>query len=71
MEIVSSTVRNLGLFTLLEPILDRFQIAKTIDRYLPMRSRWDLNVSHGHILETLILNRLMSPKPLYRIQSWA
>lgn len=71
MEIVSSRVRNLGLFTLLKPILDRLQIAETMDRYLPMRSRWDLGVSHGQALEMLILNRLMSPKPLYRIQSWA
>jgi transposase len=71
MEIVSSRVRNLGLFTLLKPILNRLQIAETMDRYLPMRSRWDLGVSHGQVLEMLILNRLMSPKPLYRIQSWA
>ena len=71
MEIVSSRVRNLGLFTLLKPILDRLQIAETMDRYLPMRSRWDLGVSHGRVLEMLVLNRLMSPKPLYRIQSWA
>lgn len=71
MEIVSTRVRNLGLFTLLKPILDRLQIAETMDRYLPMRSRWDLGVSHGQVLEILILNRLMSPKPLYRIQSWA
>jgi transposase len=71
MEIVSSRVRNLGLLTVLKPILERLQIAQTMDRYLPMRSRWDMAVSHGQVLEMLILNRLMSPKPLYRIQSWA
>jgi transposase len=36
-----------------------------------MKHQWQDGVSHGQVLEMLVLNRLTSPQPLYRIQSWA
>jgi transposase len=71
MEIVSTQTYNLGPLILLKPILATLKIAETIDRYLPMRNHWEEGISHGQVLEALVLNRLMSPKPLYHIQGWA
>lgn len=71
MEIVSTRVRNLGLLYLIKPIFDKLKIPETIDRYVPMKHQWQEGVSHGQVMEMLVLNRLTSPRPLYRIQSWA
>ncbi len=71
MEIISTRIRNLGLLTLIKPILKTLKIGETIDHCLPMKNRWDHGMTHGQVLEALVVNRLMSPKPLYRIESWA
>jgi transposase len=71
MEIVSTQTFNVGPLVLLKPILSKLHIREVIDRYLPMRHHWNNGVSHGEILEALVLNRLMSPRPLYHIQWWA
>ncbi len=71
MEIVSTQTYNLGPLIFLKPILKTLQIRETIDRYLSMRRHSNQGVSHGEVLEALIVNRLMSPRPLYRIQFWA
>jgi transposase len=71
MEIASMQTYNLGPLILLKPIFETLRIAETMDRYLPMSRHRDDGVSHGEILEALILNRLVSPKPLYHVQWWA
>lgn len=42
-------------------------LRQALDRLLPTESE----VSHGAVVEALVLNRLLSPRPLYRIDEWA
>lgn len=42
-------------------------LGRAIDQLLPTESE----VSHGAVVEALVLNRLLSPRPLYRIDEWA
>lgn len=71
MEIVSTQTYNLGPLILLKPIFETLRISETIDRYLPMHRHREPGVSHGEILKALVLNRLMSPQPLYHVEWWA
>lgn len=48
-------------------MLRRMDLRGIVDRMLPTESE----VSHGEVVETLVLNRLTSPRPLYRIAEWA
>jgi transposase len=47
--------------------LEELEVAKTIDELVP----WEGEVPLGILVEILILNRLLSPKPLFRIGEWA
>ena len=42
-------------------------LRQVIDRLLPTESE----ISHGVVVEALVLNRLLAPRPLYRIDEWA
>lgn len=48
-------------------LLRKMKLRETIDRILPTES----DVSHGEVLEALVLNRLTAPEPLYEIEGWA
>ena len=48
-------------------LLRKMGLREAIDRVLPTES----DVSHGQVLEALVLNRLTSPEPLYEIEDWA
>ena len=56
----------LGAIPVLFPILLRLRVAKTINRHCPGEEE----VSHGTTVEILGLNRLMAPKPLYKVKEW-
>jgi transposase len=56
----------LGAIPVLMPILRRLQVAETVDRHCPGQEK----VSHGTTIVALGLNRLISPKPLYRVDEW-
>ena len=58
--------KSLGAIPVLFPILRRLGVARTIDDHRP----GDQEVSHGTTVEILTLNRLMAPKPLYKIKEW-
>lgn len=47
--------------------LDRLQVADTIDRLVP----WQGNVPLGTVVEVMVVNRLLAPTPLFRIDEWA
>lgn len=40
-----------------------------MDKYSPMER--ERNLTHGVIIEVLVINRLASPRPLYQIEEWA
>ena len=48
-------------------LLRRMDLRGLVDRLLPTESE----VSHGEVVEALVLNRLTAPRPLYRIEAWA
>ncbi len=48
-------------------LLRRLDLRGIVDRLLPTES----DVSHGEVVEALVLNRLTCPRPLYRIDEWA
>ena len=67
--ILAKSTKNIGAITLIKPVMDALGIRETVDRYSPMeRSR---GITHGQAIETLILNRLTSPTPLYHVEEWA
>jgi transposase len=64
----SITTKLLGEAVLIKPIMDDLGISKVINKYAPMR---ETDLPHGEVIEIVILNRLTSPQPLYRIEDWA
>jgi transposase len=58
--------KSLGAIPVLFPILHELGIAQTINRH----SAGEEEVSHGTTVEILTLNRLMAPKPLYKVKGW-
>jgi len=58
--------RYLGALPVLYPLLERLQVRAIINRYCPTESP----VDHGAVLIVLVLNRLLAPRPLYRVMDW-
>jgi len=56
----------LGAIPVLFPILRRLKVAQIVDRHCPGEEQ----VSHGMTVDVLGLNRLMAPKPLYKVKEW-
>jgi transposase len=48
-------------------LLRKMQLREAIDRLLPTEAE----LSHGEIIEALVLNRLTAPEPLYEVEGWA
>lgn len=48
-------------------LLRKMKLREAIDHLLPTEAE----VSHGTVIEALVLNRLTSPEPLYEIETWA
>jgi transposase len=59
-------VRYLGALPVLVALLERLQVRGTINHYCPTRSP----VDHGAVALVLVLNRLMTPRPLYKMVDW-
>jgi transposase len=58
--------RWLGAIPILIPILQRLNVVSTINRYCPCQA----DVNEGTVALVLALNRLMSPRPLYKVADW-
>ena len=58
--------KSLGAIPVLLPILRRLCVAQTINGHCSGAQE----VSHGTTMEILTLNRLMAPKPLYKVKEW-
>ena len=57
----------IGSLPLLVAYLDRLKLAETIDKSIP----WEGGVPLGTLVEVLILNRLLNPCAMFRIDEWA
>jgi transposase len=56
-----------GALPVIVEYLERLQVAKTIDRLIP----WQGEVPLGTLVEIMIINRLLAPQPLFRLDEWA
>lgn len=65
----AGTRREVGPLLLVHAYLRRLGIAGIVDRAAPMRGRALL--THGEVVEALIVNRLCAPAPLYDVAGWA
>lgn len=63
------TRREVGPLLVVREYLRRLGIVDTVDRAVPMRGRALL--THGEVIEALIVNRLCAPAPLYDVAGWA
>lgn len=60
-------VVNLGRLALLQPLIDKLNIAAIIDRHIPCEAEY----SHGTVLAALLAARLHSPTALVNVADWA
>ena len=58
--------RHLGALPVLYPLLEVLQVRAIINRHCPTAAE----VDHGSVVLVLILNRLVAPRPLYRLADW-
>jgi transposase len=59
-------VRHLSALPILVALLSRLKVRETINRYCPTQSPLD----NGTVALVLVLNRLMAPRPLYKVVDW-
>jgi transposase len=70
MDIEIATVKTIGSLYLLKPFVDALKIREIVDRIVPME-RDSGGLTHGEVIEQLVLNRLNDPCPLVHIEDWA
>jgi len=58
--------RHLGALPVLYSLLEVLQVRDIINRHCPTAAE----VDHGTVAVVLILNRLVAPRPLYRVADW-
>jgi transposase len=58
--------RHLGALPVLYGLLEVLQVREIINRHCPTAAE----VDHGTVALVLILNRLVAPRPLYRVADW-
>ena len=59
--------RVLGSMLFLYPMLKDLKVAEIINKYCPAGKA---EVKYGTVVSVLVLNRLMAPRPLYKIARW-
>jgi transposase len=58
--------RLVGGLLFLYPIVKELEVAEIVNQYSPSEAE----VGHGTVVSVLVLNRLTSPRPLYKIARW-
>ena len=58
--------RHMGALPLIDPILSALQVRRIVNRLVPSQA----DIDPGRTVELLVLNRLLAPKPLYRVSDW-
>jgi transposase len=62
----SQVARNPGAALLTLPVLRELGVVATVNQQCPSEH----TVSHGHITQLLVCNRLQAPRPLYKVGDW-
>ena len=68
-KITTKLTKSLGSIAVIRPILDKLEIVEVIDKYSSMNRATGL--TNGMTIEIAIINRLMAPKLLYKMENWA
>jgi len=58
--------RQLGALPVLYRLLEILDVRRTINRHCPGA----VQVDHGAVVVVLVLNRLLAPRPLYKVADW-
>ena len=58
--------RQLGALPVLYRLLEILDVRRIINRHCPSATQ----VDHGAVVVVLVLNRLMAPRPLYKVADW-
>lgn len=66
---LADEILNLGPLALIQPLLQRLDVANVIDRHLPPDPQ--LEFSHGQVLSMLLAARLSEPTALINVPAWA
>jgi transposase len=56
-----------GVMAMWLGLLRKMRLREVMDTLIPTESE----ISHGEVIETLVLNRITVPEPLYEIEEWA
>jgi len=67
----SASVKEFGTFPLYLSLTRNISIASIVDSIVSGGADSRRKLSHGTVAELLVLNRLTSPTPLYRVEEWA
>src|SRR3954462_909522 len=59
--------QRVGALPVIALFCDKLRLGRTVDDAVP----WEGQVPLGDLVEILVANRLLDPKPLYKLGSWA
>lgn len=65
------TIKHLGSIVMLKAMAERMNIRGFVDSIMPMDRESDGGLTHGQIVEALVINRCHAPVPLYDMAYWA
>lgn len=64
--IKTQMVYHLGSLPFMYDFLEKLKVSEIINRYAPTKG----DVSHGTVAMLIVLNRLITPRPLYKLADW-
>ena len=64
--IKTQMVYHLGSLPFMYDFLEKLKVSETINRYAPSKG----DVAHGTVAMLIVLNRLIAPRPLYKLADW-
>jgi len=62
--------KALGSVYILSQLLEALGISRVVDEYAPM-GRDSGKLTRGDVIRFPVMNRLSSPRPIYRVEDWA
>ena len=69
--VTGNTFEFIGQMPLWIPIVQKLRIRDIVDSFCPMERHNPQGLTHGEVFESLVYNRLSSPRPMYKVEKWA
>lgn len=63
-------IRQLGALPLLVPIVDRLNLRAVVNRHCHPQGTALPDLDLGRVVEVMVFNRLLAPRPLVRVEDW-